>query len=44
MMAIAATQELLPYEGSTSSVWKHFGFPSKDGKIIVEKKNGQSLL
>ena len=38
MMATAATQELLPIVGSTSAVWKHFGFPSKDGKIIVEKK------
>ena len=38
MMATAATQELLPLEGSTSAVWKHFGFPSKDGIIIVEKK------
>ena len=37
-MAIAATQELLPLEGSSSAVWKHFGFPSKNGKIIVEKK------
>ena len=33
MMATAVTQELLPLEGSTRAVWKHF-----DGKIIVEKK------
>ena len=33
-----AIQELLPLEGSTSAVWKHFGFPAKDGKIILEKK------
>ena len=31
-------QELLPLEGSSSGVWKHFGFPSKEGKIVVEKK------
>ena len=32
------TQELLPLEGSSSAVWRHFGFPSKDGKIVAEKK------
>ncbi len=30
--------ELLPLEGSSSTVWNYFGFPSKDGKITVEKK------
>ena len=27
----------LPLEGSRSAVWQHFGFPSKDGKIITDK-------
>lgn len=30
--------ELLPLEGSKSSVWKHFGFPFKDGQIIEKDK------
>ena len=30
--------ELLPLENSRCAVWNHFGFPSKDGKITVEKK------
>ena len=28
------TDALLPLEGSTSEVWKHFGFPAKNGKYI----------
>lgn len=31
------TQELLLLEGSKSQVWKHFGFPAKDGEIIKKK-------
>lgn len=31
-------KELLPLEGATSAVWNHFGFPSHQGKITVEKK------
>ena len=30
--------ELLPLEHSTSVVWKFFGFPSRDGKIIETDK------
>ena len=33
--------ELLPLEGSGSAVWNHFGFPSKDGRIIQEKKRNE---
>ena len=36
--------ELLPLEHSTSAVWKFFGFPSEDGRIVEtdkkEKKAG----
>ena len=39
MMAGSSSRlELLPLEGSSSAVWNHFGFPSKDGRIIQEKK------
>ena len=39
MMAGSSSRlELLPLEGSCSAVWHHFGFPSKDGRIIQEKK------
>ena len=38
MATNTSTSELLPLEGSSSAVWKYFGFPSKDGKITVEKK------
>ena len=34
-----ATQDLLPLQGSKSQVWKHFGFPAKDGEIIEKKKD-----
>ena len=37
-MAVAPTQELLPLEGSSSAVWKYFGFPAINGKIVIEKK------
>ena len=30
--------DLLPLEGATSSVWKFFGFPGKDGKIFEADK------
>ena len=34
-----STVELLLLEGSTSEVWKHFGFPRRDGKFIeMDKK------
>ena len=33
-----ADVELLPLEGSKSLVWKHFGFPAKDGKFIEPDK------
>ena len=42
-MAVQATKELLPLEGATSAVWKHFGFPSQDGKIVQEKKKRDSV-
>ena len=42
-MAVQATKELLPLEGATSAVWKHFGFPSQDGKIVQEKKKRDSI-
>ena len=29
--------ELLPLEGTTSVVWKFFGFPIENGKIIAGK-------
>ena len=29
---------LLPLENSTSVVWKHFGFPSKDGRMTEPDK------
>ena len=40
---MSQAKELLPLEGSKSEIWKHFGFPSKDGKFVqpdkkVEKK------
>ena len=30
--------ELLPLENSTSPVWKFFGFPGRDGKMIKSDK------
>ena len=30
--------ELLPLESSTSPVWKFFGFPSRDGKVLESDK------
>ena len=34
------SKELLPLEGSKNDVWKHFGFPAKDGKFVeANKKN-----
>ena len=33
-----STVELLPLEGSTSEVWKHFGFPGKNGKFVETDK------
>jgi len=31
-------ETLLPLENSTSVVWKHFGFPSRDGRMIEPDK------
>ena len=31
-------KKLLPLEGCKSEVWKHFGFPAKDGKFIEPDK------
>ena len=38
-----ATQ-LLPLEGSTSEVWKHFGFPAKNGKHIEPDKRKRTKV
>ena len=35
---------LLPLEGSTSEVWKHFGFPAKNGKYIEMDKKKQTKV
>ena len=32
------TDSLLPLEGSTSEVWKHFRFPAKNGKYVEGDK------
>ena len=32
---------LLPLEGSTSEVWKHFGFPAKNQKYVEGDKRRQ---
>ena len=39
-----SNQEVLPLEGSKSVVWKHFGFPAKDGHIIEEKKERKDVV
>ena len=36
--------ELLPLENSTSPVWKFFGFPSRDGKIIESDKKKRGMF
>ena len=39
-----ATQQLLPLEGCKSTVWKHFGFPARDGKFLeIDKKKRDSV-
>ncbi len=35
---MATELEFLPMEGSTSAVWKHFGFPAKDGGYVESDK------
>ena len=35
------TDSLLPLEGLTSEVWKHFGFPAKNGKYIEGDKRSK---
>ena len=30
--------ELVPLESSTSPIWKFFGFPSRDGKVLESDK------
>ena len=37
--ASGSSVELLPLEGCTSEVWKYFGFPGKNGKIIETDKS-----
>ena len=37
--ASGSSVELLPLEGCTSEVWKYFGFPGKNGKIIEADKS-----
>ena len=36
--------ELLPLESSTSPVWKFFGFPSCDGKVLESDKKKQKCF
>ena len=36
--ARGSIDELLPLEGSTSEVWKHFGFPGRNGKFVETDK------
>ena len=36
--------ELLPLESSTSPVWKFFGFPSCDGKVLESDKKKQKCV
>ncbi len=31
----------LPLEGSKSDIWKHFGFPAKDGKFVEHDKKAR---
>ena len=38
------TDSLLPLEGSTSEVWKHFGFPAKNGKYIKGDKKKRTKV
>ena len=40
----SAENELLPLEGSTSLVWKYFGFPGKDGKIFESDKKKRTKV
>jgi hypothetical protein len=42
---MSESKELLPLEGSKSEIWKHFGFPAKDGKFIEPiKKNRKEVF
>ena len=37
--------DLLPLEGSKSDVWKHFGFPARDGKFLQpDKKSRKEVI
>ena len=38
------TDSLLPLEGSTSEVWKYFGFPAKNGKYIEGDKKKRTKV
>ena len=38
LISVEDQLELLPLENSTSLVWKFFGFPSHDGKMIERDK------
>ena len=35
---------LLSLEGSTSEVWKHFGFPAKNGKYVEGDKKKRTKV
>ena len=42
---VTDSTELLPLEHSSSAVWKHLGFPSKDGRIVEnDKKNDGKFI
>ena len=38
------TNSLLPLEGSTSEVWKHFSFAAKNGKYIEDDKKKRTKV
>ena len=38
LISVEDQLELLPLENSTSLVWKFFGFPSRDGKMVERDK------
>jgi len=35
---MASWSGTVPLEHSSSAMWKHFGFPSKDGRIVESDK------
>ena len=36
--------ELLPLDKAKSEVWKHFGFPAKDGQFIEKDKRRRTIV